>query len=240
MQTKEPLTMKATLKGIQKLGNGKASDTHNMKSEMLKWSGKVAKEWIHRLLNRAATQDIPTDWQENWIKALFKSGDRNQPENYRTIMVGSCMAKLLGSILEKEISIWAECNNKRAIGQAGFRCKHSTIDHLMSLRVLMEESRLKGKTLYCCFVDFTKAFDTVCRDGLGERMENIGVPMHLRAAVARLYKKVRCMLKLQTGFSQEFESNMGVKQGCPLSPTLFGLRIDQLEDFIKQALEKEG
>lgn len=32
--------------------------------------------------------------------------------------------------------------------------------------------------------------------------------------------------------SQCFESNIGVKQRCPLSPTLFGLYIDKLEDWI--------
>lgn len=175
-------------------------------SEMLKWIGNITRQWIHGLLNKAITQGLPTDWQKNWIKALFKKGDVNQPTNYRTIMVGSCMSKLLGSILEQAISVWAETNGKRAKGQAGFRPKHSTIDHLISLRVLMEESRLKGKTLHCCFVDFTKAFDTIPRSGLWQRMEHIGVPMHLRVAVAQLYQQVRCQLKTQTGLSKEFLS----------------------------------
>ncbi|MCO5579440.1 hypothetical protein L7F22_033295 [Adiantum nelumboides] len=154
-------------------------------------------------------------------------------------MVGSCMAKLFGSIIEQDICAWAENNGKRAIGQARFRPKHSTVDHLVTLRILMEETRLKGKTLYCCFVDFKKAFDTVPRKGLWNRMESIGVPLHLRAAVARLYEEVKCKLKTQTGFSQEFMSTMGVKQGCPFSPTLFGLCIDQLEDFVGHVLEEE-
>ena len=81
----------------------------------------------------------------------------NNVNNFRTIMVGSIMAKLFGSVMEMKLSSWAELNNKRARRQAGFRQAHSTIDHLVTLRVLMEESRLAGKGLYCCFVDFKKA-----------------------------------------------------------------------------------
>ena len=150
------------------------------------------------------------------------------------------MAKLLGSIIEQALSQWAESNGKRAKGQAGFRPKHSTIDHLFTLRVLMEESRLKGNHLHCCFVDFTKAFDTIPRDGLWQRMGQIGVPKHLQLAVAQLYNQVRCQLRTQNGLSKEFFSNMGVKQGCPLSPTLFGLCIDQLEEFIPRELSNDG
>ena len=230
----EQLDAETVAKGLRKLSNGKAADTLHFTSEMLKWTGDKARKWICSLLNQAMTQGLPEDWTTNWIKALYKKGDPNQPTNYRTIMIGSCMSKLLGSILEQLISSWAEANNKRAIEQEGFRPKHSTIDHLMSLRVLMEESRLKGKHLHCCFVDFTKAFDTIPREGLWQRMEHLGVPSHLRAAVAQLYSQVKCQLKTHTGFSRAFFSNMGVKQGCPLSPTLFGLCIDQLEDYMPQ------
>ena len=146
--TQECFDSNVMLKGMKKLVNGKASDTLHLCSEMLKWSGNLAKMWIHALLNQALSQGLPIEWQHNWVKALFKNGDKNQPTNYQTIMVGSCMSKLLGSILEQEISTWAENNNKRARGQAGFRPKHSTIDHLISLRVLMEESRLKGNPYF--------------------------------------------------------------------------------------------
>ncbi|MCO5558427.1 hypothetical protein L7F22_012009 [Adiantum nelumboides] len=57
--------------------------------------------------------------------------------------------------------------------------------------------------------------------------------------MAHMYREVRCKIKTQEGYSQEFMSNMGVKQGCPLSPTLFGLCIDQLEEVITQCMKEE-
>ena len=165
-QIGEYFDLEIVTKSLKNLANGKAPNILQLNSKMLQWTGPLAKQWIHALLNKAMVQGIPTDWQQNWVKTLFKKGDINQPTNYRTIMIGSCMSKLLGSILEQAISTWAKTNDKRAKGQAGFRPKHSTIDHLISLRVLMAESRLKGKNLHCCFVDFTKAFDTIHRAGL--------------------------------------------------------------------------
>ena len=89
-----------------------------------------------------------------------------------------------------------------------------------------------GKSLYCCFVDFKKAFDTVPRDGLSEQMQMLGVSNELHMGVYHLYEKVICCLKNANRFSQVFVSNMGVKQGYPLSPTLFGLCIDELKEMI--------
>ena len=155
-------------------------------------------------------------------------------------MVNSIMAKLFGSVMEMKLSSWAELNDKWACGQAGFCQAHSTIDHLVTLRVLMEESRLMGKGLYCCFVDFKKAFDMVPRDTLWKRMEELQVPNEYMHAVARIYERVVCQVRMKGDVSEMLTSDIGVKQGCPLSPTLFGLCIDRLEHMVQEYVQQEG
>ena len=45
-------------------------------------------------IEQAIKQGFPNDWLINWIKPIFKVGDKNQVSNYCTIMVSSTIAKL--------------------------------------------------------------------------------------------------------------------------------------------------
>jgi hypothetical protein len=76
----------------------------------------------------------------------------------------------------------------------------------------------------------------VSRKNLWNRLEEIKVSLELRVAAIRMYENVIAKFKNIEGWSKEINCNIGVKQGCPLSPTLFGIYIDKLED----CLEKEG
>ena len=112
------------------------------------------------------------------------------------------------------------------------------MDHGITLSHIIEKVWEKKGEAFCCFVDFKKAFDTVPKDKLWHRMEELGVPIHLRAAVHRLYEEVKVKIRTSYGISESFRSDIGVKQGCPLSPTLFGLYIDKLEEWLN--LERGG
>ena len=54
----------------------------------------------------------------------------------------------------------------------------------------MVKIQLQRKTLYCCFVDFKKAFDTIPGSELGKRMIEIRMSLVYRAVVAQLYEQV--------------------------------------------------
>ena len=40
------------------------------------------------MFNHAVQHGMSYDWTTNWIKPLYKGGDVNNVNNYRTIMVG--------------------------------------------------------------------------------------------------------------------------------------------------------
>jgi hypothetical protein len=87
-----------------------------------------------------------------------------------------------------------------------------------------------GKKLYTCFVDFRKAFDTVSREKLWRALEGIGVGGRLLACIQSMYSQDQaCVSHPTEGLSSTFPCTIGVKQGCPLSPLLFGLYIDALD-----------
>jgi hypothetical protein len=57
----------------------------------------------------------------------------------------------------------------------------------------------------------------------------------LRVVAIRLYRNVIAKFRNTEGWLEEINCNIGVKQGCPLSPTLFGIYIDKLEGCLEEA-----
>ena len=117
---------------------------------------------------------IPEQWSIGKIKPIYKnSGDRNDPDNYRPINLLSCLGKLFTSLLSDRLSTFLEECEILHQNQAGFRRNYSTTDHIFSLYALIEIMKFEKKKLFCSFVDFSKAFDSVWRVGLwGKLLQN--------------------------------------------------------------------
>ena len=87
-------------------------------------------------------------------------------------------------------------------------------------------------------MDFRKAFDTVPRTKLINKLQRLGVPVELIWGIQALYKSVTGQVRTPEGLSDLIQSTIGVKQGCPLSPTLFGIYVDEIADYIDRIGDK--
>ena len=171
---------------------------------------------------------VPSAWNRMLVSPVFKRGDRGDHANYRPIAVSDALAKLYALVLNNRLLPWLERHGLRAPTQAGFRPGLGTAHPLFGLRHFIDVSARTKQPLYVCFVDLVKAYDTVHRGLLWHIMLNIGVPEQFVAAVRSMYRGVVCQVRVEGCLGPEFQSSIGVKQGCPLSPTLFGIFIDRL------------
>ena len=92
------------------------------------------------------------------------------------------------------------------------------------------------KDLYTTFVDLTKAFDTVSRDGLWKIMGKFGCPSTVIAIVREFRGGMMARVIDDGEPSEAFPVTNGVKQGCVLASTLFSLIFSaMLTHAFKQA-----
>lgn len=117
--------------------------------------------------------------------------------------------------------------------QAGFRKAHSCLHHIFTLRCIVEHHKLQDHPVYACFIDFRKAFDMVPRNLLWEELKRVGVPAMLIRAIQLLYLACPVQIHTAKGCTGWISSTAGVRQGCPLSPSLFAIFMQDLQERLK-------
>ena len=210
-----------------------------LKPTLLKRSQEHMAAPLTALLNACVrVGSMPHAWAVSALVPLLKpKGDALKPTGYRGIALGTLPAKLFAGMLNDRVTAFTEAAGLRAPGQAGFRAGFGCSDQLLTLRAIIERQRSRRGRLYACFVDFKQAFDRVPRHLLWHKLRRIGLDGWWLQAAQALYASVPMCVKMQAGYTGCFQALMGVKQGCPLSPTLYGLYLD---DFAEGLMAEVG
>ena len=89
----------------------------------------------------------------------------------------------------------------------------------------LQEIRWKaGVSLFMCFIDLQKAYDTVDRTLLWQVLTRIGAPPQMIAAIRQFHDGIRACVQPDDGVCSDwFEVEQGLRQGCVLSPLLFNI-----------------
>ena len=184
----------------------------------------------------------PEEWGLALLSMIHKGGDTADWGNYRPIAVVQVICKMYAMLLSNRLQGWAESQGDtiRKPSQAGFRPVYSTSFNTFTLNHFISKSKANKKPLYCCFVDLEKAYDSTPRNKLWQRLHDLGVRGRMLFAIAALYGDVKYQVKFTSGLSKVFGGDTGVRQGCPLSPFLFGVFVEMLHERIHAELPAEG
>jgi hypothetical protein len=152
------------------------------------------------------------------LKILPKKGDLRDLNNWRGIMLLDAASKVVSMIINgrlqrllKEVGIEA---------QNGFMGGRGCVDGSFCIRQALMKRKEHGLASWVLFVDLVKAFDSVPRGVLFEVLRKFGVPPHLIHVIKRMNTDLMVTFDLG-GEPVAVPCTVGVKQGCPLSPTLF-------------------
>ncbi|PZC84789.1 hypothetical protein B5X24_HaOG203779 [Helicoverpa armigera] len=107
--------------------------------------------------------------------------------------------------------------------QAGFVKGKGTREQILIVRQIIEKAREFNKPTYICFVDFSKAFDSVKWPTLWKTLLDMGTPQHLVHLLRGLYEGGTGSVRTDDLFSDTFHPRAGVRQGCIISPLLFNI-----------------
>ena len=169
-------TVTETRKAIQYLSSGKAPGTDAIPAEVYKAGGLPMAEKLTELCQCMWRKEaIPQDFKDASIIHLYKrKGNSQVCDNHRGISLLSIAGKILAKIILNRLNVHLDQAGLIPESQCGFRKDRGAIDMIFTAKQLQEKCQEQNVDLYMTFVNLTKAFDTVSREGLWRIMAKFG------------------------------------------------------------------
>ena len=226
------ISMVEFIKAKKKIKLGKAAGADQVFPEMIVNQDIEADKLLLKIFQTAyKTKSIPNDWNISVIIPIHKSGPTNKCENYRGISLLSVPGKLYARILETRLRELVESQLDQY--QSGFRAGRSVQDHIYSVRQLSEKTYRYNQETHLCFIDLQKAFDSVKRKELWKSLKEHNVNTSLIKAIQSFYIKPEGMVRIKGETTNKFNIEVGVRQGCILSPLLFIILMNSISKQCK-------
>lgn len=221
---------------ISSLLENRAPGGDGLTAEVLKAMDDKGISRITKLLNDIYENGhVPEGLAESIFVQLPKKPATVKCEEHRTISLMSHLTKvLLKVIMNRSKKVIEEDISEE---QYGFMKDKGTRDAIFNLRVLCDRAIEVQKTIYIVFLDYEKAFDKVSHIKLMECLERCGVDGKDRNIIQNLYWNQTARVRVGDTLSDNVQIERGVRQGCIMSPTLFGRYT---EDIFKTVSSKMG
>eukprot|EP00112_Aurelia_sp_Birch-Aquarium-sp1_P026251 Seg92.1 transcript_id=Seg92.1/GoldUCD/mRNA.D3Y31 product="LINE-1 retrotransposable element ORF2 protein" pseudo=true protein_id=Seg92.1/GoldUCD/D3Y31 len=225
---------------IKQLKRKKAGDTKMFKNEMLQWGGRDLIESIKNTFNKIMKeQEIPESWNNMIVKSIYKKkGDRAEMKNRRGLFLTNIISKLFEKVL-------ANRNRERieqsiSPNQCGGIKNRGTVDHLFTMRAIIDYYRSINKELYIFFGDLEKCFDKLWLKDCMIELWRTKIPANEAYLVYLMNKHSNIQIDTPMGMTNAIEVHEIVRQGTVFGPMLCGIVTYKINNFAVSVTEQVG
>ena len=213
-------------KAIKELKCGKSSGEDGITAEMLKAGGRVVVEWMMRICFVCMSVGrVPEEWRTSIVVPIYKGkGAKDECKNYRGISLLSVPGKVYGRLVIERVRKLTERSVRDE--QGGFRKGRGCVDQVFMLKNICEKYLEKCKDVFVAFMDLEKAYDRVDRKAMWQVLRVCGIGGKLLEAVKSFYEGSTGSVRVGRKCGRTFTVEVGLRQGCVMSPWLFNLFMD--------------
>ena len=216
-----PFTAEEIKEAAKSLKNGKSTGIDEMNAEYIKYAPIEVHHKIAEIFNRTAeTGKNPKELEIGILTPLPKPNKKPGPRDHlRPVILLSVLRKILTITMIKRC--WERFERKIPVEQAAYQGGRSTTEQIFAIKMLAEKAIISSSyKVYILLLDMSKAFDSVNRKILFEKLEMILEPDELHL-LSILTKTPKLKIKVNQTYGELFETKIGIMQGDCLSAVLF-------------------
>ena len=180
--------------------------------------------FICRLFNLCIDQGIfPSVFKSAKITPVYKKGARSCISNYRPISVLTNLSKVFETVIYNRLNNYFNEREILSKNQYGYRKGMSTELAILDLVSKLMPAINDQKYAVCVFLDYSSAFDTLCRNRLLNKLHRYGVRGNGYRLLESYFDARNQSVSYNSHLSRRLYQNIGVVQGSKLGPLLYDI-----------------
>lgn len=212
----------------------KKPDYNNVSTKIILDNWDIIGHFLMDIINKSFETGIfPETWKHTMVMPIKKIPKTNKCEEYRPINVLKTCEKIIEKVVKEQLDKYIEENKILSEYQSGFRKKYSC-ETAVNYVVNRWKYSKKNSKILAIFLDFKRAFETIDRDILINKLCNYGIQdTELNWFKSYLFDREQ-RTKVNNVTSNSIKTEFGVPQGSILGAILFTLYINDMPNILKK------